>query len=132
MFNCYDLLEVHANTYLYSLFRCTIPCLAKIVFNLRFSTGWLAAVNLPEANSVPFLPVNPHLSSTRNQGRQKLARFTSKEFATLIIDILTEASQRHSFANSPKPQGKNFLQQMRACILLTSNFFFFFYHKNKN
>ncbi len=44
--------------------------------------------------TVPFLPLNPELSSTRNQGRQKLARFSAREFATLIIDILKEAKRR--------------------------------------
>uniref|UniRef100_A0A665U8E6 ARF GTPase-activating protein GIT2-like n=1 Tax=Echeneis naucrates TaxID=173247 RepID=A0A665U8E6_ECHNA len=43
---------------------------------------------------VPFLPVNPEYSSTRNQGRQKLARFSAHEFATLVIDILTDAKRR--------------------------------------
>ncbi|XP_076855224.1 ARF GTPase-activating protein GIT2a isoform X2 [Brachyhypopomus gauderio] len=43
---------------------------------------------------VPFLPVNPEYSSTRNQGRQKLARFNAHEFATLIIDILSDARRR--------------------------------------
>ena len=44
--------------------------------------------------SVPFLPVNPQLSAVRNQGRQKLARFNAREFATLIIDILNDARRR--------------------------------------
>ena len=44
--------------------------------------------------SVPFLPVNPGLSAVRNQGRQKLARFNAREFATLIIDILNDARRR--------------------------------------
>ncbi|XP_043274265.1 ARF GTPase-activating protein GIT1 [Venturia canescens] len=61
---------------------------------------WLSSATLPERCTVPFLPVNPQLSSTRNQGRQKLARFTPKEFATLIIDLLTEAGHRHTLANS--------------------------------
>ncbi|XP_024943398.1 ARF GTPase-activating protein GIT1 isoform X2 [Cephus cinctus] len=61
---------------------------------------WLSTSSLLERCTVPFLPVNPQLSSTRNQGRQKLARFTPKEFATLIIDLLTEARQRHILANS--------------------------------
>ena len=54
---------------------------------------------LPETCTVPFLPVNPQLSSTRNQGRQKLARFTGKEFATLLVDILTEAGHRQTSSN---------------------------------
>eukprot|EP00057_Strongylocentrotus_purpuratus_P031368 XP_784412.3 PREDICTED: ARF GTPase-activating protein GIT2 [Strongylocentrotus purpuratus] len=45
-------------------------------------------------SSMPFLPLNPELSATRNQGRQKLARFSAREFATLIIDILKEAKRR--------------------------------------
>lgn len=61
---------------------------------------WVATVTSPEKCTVPFLPVNPQLSSTRNQGRQKLARFTPKEFATLIIDILIEARRRHMLANN--------------------------------
>ena len=43
---------------------------------------------------IPFLPVNPHFSSTRNQGRQKLARLNHKEFAQLIVDILSEIRRR--------------------------------------
>ncbi|XP_026674278.1 ARF GTPase-activating protein GIT1 isoform X2 [Ceratina calcarata] len=61
---------------------------------------WFATATSPEKCTVPFLPVNPQLSSTRNQGRQKLARFTPKEFATLIIDILIEARRRHTLANN--------------------------------
>ena len=44
--------------------------------------------------SVPFLPVNPEFSSTRNQGRQKLARFSAPEFRSLIVDVLQEARRR--------------------------------------
>lgn len=47
-----------------------------------------------ETTVVPFLPVNPEYSSTRNQGRQKLARFNAHEFATLVIDILSDAKRR--------------------------------------
>ncbi|XP_026859288.2 ARF GTPase-activating protein GIT2b isoform X3 [Electrophorus electricus] len=59
---------------------------------------WLATQNhstlVTETTVVPFLPVNPEYSSTRNQGRQKLARFNAHEFATLVIDILTDARRR--------------------------------------
>ncbi|XP_035760963.1 ARF GTPase-activating protein GIT2a isoform X13 [Neolamprologus brichardi] len=59
---------------------------------------WLATQNhstlVTETTVVPFLPVNPEYSSTRNQGRQKLARFNVHEFATLVIDILSEAKRR--------------------------------------
>ncbi|XP_068082425.1 ARF GTPase-activating protein GIT2 isoform X2 [Anabrus simplex] len=50
--------------------------------------------------AVPFLPVNPEFSSTRNQGRQKLARFNAREFAMLIIDILSDAKRRQSPSTS--------------------------------
>jgi len=43
---------------------------------------------------VPFLPVNPDYSATRNQGRQKLARLTHTEFAALAIDVLKEIRRR--------------------------------------
>lgn len=56
--------------------------------------------------TIPFLPVNPEFSTTRNQGRQKLARFNPREFVTLIIDILSDAKRRQmgtaSVAITPK------------------------------
>ncbi|XP_064620292.1 ARF GTPase-activating protein GIT1-like isoform X3 [Lineus longissimus] len=59
---------------------------------------WLSTQNhstlVMDRQSIPFLPVNPELSSTRNQGRQKLARFNAREFTTLVIDILSEARRR--------------------------------------
>uniref|UniRef100_A0AAY4BLR5 Arf-GAP domain-containing protein n=1 Tax=Denticeps clupeoides TaxID=299321 RepID=A0AAY4BLR5_9TELE len=59
---------------------------------------WLATQNhstlVTDTTVVPFLPVNPEYSSTRNQGRQKLARFNAHEFATLVIDILADAKRR--------------------------------------
>ncbi|XP_028904748.1 ARF GTPase-activating protein GIT2 isoform X3 [Ornithorhynchus anatinus] len=59
---------------------------------------WLTTQNhstlVTETTVVPFLPVNPDYSSTRNQGRQKLARFNAHEFATLVTDILSDAKRR--------------------------------------
>ncbi|XP_075875646.1 ARF GTPase-activating protein GIT2a isoform X2 [Nelusetta ayraudi] len=69
---------------------------------------WLATQNhstlVTETTVVPFLPVNPEYSSTRNQGRQKLARFNAHEFATLVIDILSDAKRRQqgNSVGSPK------------------------------
>ncbi|XP_013869828.1 ARF GTPase-activating protein GIT2a isoform X2 [Austrofundulus limnaeus] len=69
---------------------------------------WLATQNhsklVTETTLVPFLPVNPEYSSTRNQGRQKLARFNAHEFVILVIDILSDAKcrQQGSSAASPK------------------------------
>lgn len=58
-----------------------------------------------ETTVVPFLPVNPEYSSTRNQGRQKLARFNAHEFATLVIDILSDAKRRQQ--GSPLSSAKD-------------------------
>nr|KAG5695449.1 hypothetical protein BaRGS_011291 [Batillaria attramentaria] len=54
-----------------------------------------------ERLTVPHLPVNPELSTTRNQGRQKLARFNAREFATLVVDILNDARRRQTGIMSP-------------------------------
>ncbi|XP_050728597.1 ARF GTPase-activating protein GIT2-like isoform X4 [Eriocheir sinensis] len=66
---------------------------------------WLSLQNpsalVSDRCTVPFLPVNPEYSSTRNQGRQKLARFNAREFATLIIDVLSEAKRRQAGIPSP-------------------------------
>lgn len=35
-----------------------------------------------------FLPLNPKFSATRNQLRQKLAKYDDREFAILVIDVL--------------------------------------------
>ncbi|XP_038852493.1 ARF GTPase-activating protein GIT2a isoform X2 [Salvelinus namaycush] len=69
---------------------------------------WLVTQNhstlVTDTTVVPFLPVNPEYSSTRNQGRQKLARFNAHEFATLVIDILSDAKRRQlgNTTTSPK------------------------------
>lgn len=57
---------------------------------------WLGNIASVDHCSVPFLPVNPDLSAMRNQGRQKLARFSPREFASLVIDILSDAKRRQS------------------------------------
>ncbi|XP_044227216.1 ARF GTPase-activating protein GIT2a isoform X2 [Thunnus albacares] len=69
---------------------------------------WLATQNhstlVTETTVVPFLPVNPEYSSTRNQGRQKLARFNAHEFATLVIDILSDAKRRQQGNSVASPK----------------------------
>ncbi|XP_076339882.1 ARF GTPase-activating protein GIT2-like isoform X4 [Tachypleus tridentatus] len=59
---------------------------------------WLSTQNysalVTDRQIVRFLPVYPEFSTTRNQGRQKLAKFNAREFATLVIDILSEAKRR--------------------------------------
>lgn len=79
------------------------PCylVDTVVWNLTKSPN----TNVSDRQSVPFLPVNPDFSSTRNQGRQKLARFNAREFATLIIDILSDAKRRQvGSVCSPGPE----------------------------
>ncbi|XP_067339316.1 ARF GTPase-activating protein GIT2b isoform X1 [Channa argus] len=77
---------------------------------------WLTTQNhstlVTDTTVVPFLPVNPEYSSTRNQGRQKLARFSAHEFATLVIDILTDAKRRQwgNTCDSPKENVELILQ----------------------
>lgn len=61
----------------------------------------------PEIGAVPFLPTNPHLSATRNQGRQKLARFSQIEFVGLLTDVLIDAKRRQNMA-ALRPLGKIF------------------------
>lgn len=62
------------------------------------------------------MPTNPHLSATRNQGRQKLARFSHAEFCGLLSDILVDARRRQNIANLrpldkvPSPLPPNFVQ----------------------
>ncbi|KAL7390896.1 hypothetical protein ABVT39_001004 [Epinephelus coioides] len=79
---------------------------------------WLATQNhstlVTETTVVPFLPVNPEYSSTRNQGRQKLARFNAHEFATLVIDILSDAKRRQqgNTIASPKDNVEFVLKSM--------------------
>uniref|UniRef100_A0A8C7SC38 GIT ArfGAP 2 n=1 Tax=Oncorhynchus mykiss TaxID=8022 RepID=A0A8C7SC38_ONCMY len=69
---------------------------------------WLVTQNhstlVTDTTLVPFLPVNPEYSSTRNQGRQKLARFNAHEFATLVIDILTDAKRRQRGNSCESPR----------------------------
>ncbi|XP_046840388.1 ARF GTPase-activating protein GIT2-like [Xenia sp. Carnegie-2017] len=59
---------------------------------------WIATQNhsdlVNDRTAVPFLPVNPSYSSTRNQGRQKLALFNAQEFSTLVLDIIIDARRR--------------------------------------
>lgn len=59
---------------------------------------WASGTPNPEVGAVPFLPTNPHLSATRNQGRQKLARFSATEFAGLVTDVLLDAQRRQNMA----------------------------------
>lgn len=62
---------------------------------MKFSIVWLSSADTIELSAVPFLPVDPSLSTTRNQGRQKLARFSSPELNSLVYDILVDTQRRH-------------------------------------
>ncbi|XP_039272638.2 ARF GTPase-activating protein GIT2-like [Styela clava] len=53
---------------------------------------------------VPFLPVHPDYSTTRNQGRQKLAIFKEAEMNNLICDILHEVTRRQKIFDPIPPE----------------------------
>lgn len=57
---------------------------------------WLSCADTTDLNDVPFLPVDNTLSTTRNQGRQKLARFSTPELKSLVYDILVDTQRRQS------------------------------------
>ncbi|XP_054736680.1 ARF GTPase-activating protein Git [Anastrepha obliqua] len=68
---------------------------------------WATSILNAENVAVPFLPANPFLSATRNQGRQKLARFSRKEFAGLLTDVLYDARRRQKIASLRPLDGPN-------------------------
>lgn len=78
----------------------------SLIYNY-FSSVWATSALNPEIGAVPFLPTNPHLSATRNQGRQKLARFSPNEFVGLLTDVLIDAKRRQNMA-ALRPLGKIF------------------------
>lgn len=74
---------------------------------------WLSCSDSVELPTVPFLPVDSCLSATRNQARQKLARFTAKELMQLVCDILTDIKRRQLMLKDSKsslPQLKHISQ----------------------
>lgn len=101
MADCLDLSARAAKHKLQSLGERLFAELARDLYDevdrRECEAAWLASSSLVGADrqAVPFLPVSPELSSTRNQARQKLARLTARELATLVIDILSEAKRRH-------------------------------------
>jgi len=52
---------------------------------------------------IPFLPVNPDFGTTRNQGRQKLARLSNQEFHFLVTDVLKEIRRRQTEMSVSSP-----------------------------
>jgi G protein-coupled receptor kinase interacting protein 2 len=59
---------------------------------------WLSCVDAIDLTVVPFLPVDSTLSKHRNQGRQKLARFSTPELKSLVFDILIDTQRRQMLA----------------------------------
>lgn len=66
---------------------------------------WQTSATGLERSGVVFLPVNPALSAPRNQGRQKLARLSTAEMATLLRDVLVDATRRQHIATL-QPRGQ--------------------------
>lgn len=63
-----------------------------------FFSVWLSCADTTDLHDVPFLPVDNTLSTTRNQGRQKLARFSTPELKSLVYDILIDTQRRSMIA----------------------------------
>ncbi|CAH2086866.1 unnamed protein product [Euphydryas editha] len=59
---------------------------------------WQTSATGLERCGVAFLPVNPALTASRNQGRQKLARLSMREMSTLLRDVLLDATRRQRLA----------------------------------
>ncbi|KAI4461175.1 g protein-coupled receptor kinase interacting arfgap [Holotrichia oblita] len=57
---------------------------------------WLSSSDSVKLNALPFLPVDPTLSTTRNQSRQKLGKFSSPELKALVYDILIDGQRRQN------------------------------------
>ncbi|XP_074603537.1 ARF GTPase-activating protein GIT1 [Brevipalpus obovatus] len=66
---------------------------------LQLSNTNASANPLRDRNLVPYLPVNAMFTSTHNQARQKLARFSARDFSFLLIDMLHEAKRRHLYSS---------------------------------
>jgi G protein-coupled receptor kinase interactor 2 len=56
---------------------------------------------------IPFLVIKSCFTQTRNQLRQKLARFNSNEFACLLIEILVETKWRYEQIDAATGGGKS-------------------------
>ncbi|KAI6208099.1 hypothetical protein M3Y96_00078900 [Aphelenchoides besseyi] len=73
-----------------------------------------------------FLPPNPNISATRNQLRQKLAKYEPRDFSQLIIDILKEARRRFLGQSLPVADesttsdraASGFTGQTEECVLV--------------
>lgn len=72
-----------------------------------------ASLSAKNAAVIPFLPVNPDYGTTRNQGRQKLARLSAKEFSILVLDILKEIRRRQTEMDSKWPAGHKMPSPLR-------------------
>jgi hypothetical protein len=69
-----------------------------LAFVIEFVLVWLSCVDAIDLTVVPFLPVDSTLSKHRNQGRQKLARFSTPELKSLVFDILIDTQRRQMLA----------------------------------
>lgn len=68
-----------------TIWKCTVP---------------QALVNEP----IPFLVIKSCFTQTRNQLRQKLARFNAAEFSMLLVEILNESKRRYSQLDTSKSE----------------------------
>lgn len=67
---------------------------------------WKCTVNANLVNeAIPFLMIKSCFTQTRNQLRQKLARFSSAEFSTLLVELIREVECRHNKMFSDRDEG---------------------------
>ena len=70
---------------------------------LSFAKVWKCTVSQALVNEpIPFLVIKSCFTQTRNQLRQKLARFNAAEFSMLLIEILTDSKRRYSQLDTSK------------------------------
>ncbi|RNA03283.1 ARF GTPase-activating GIT2-like isoform X1, partial [Brachionus plicatilis] len=80
----------------------------------QLETIWKCIVGPNLMNeAIPFLVIKSCFTQTRNQLRQKLARFNSYEFSGLLIEILYEYERRYlSLFESPRKEVNNSIEDV--------------------
>lgn len=100
-------------------------CLTTAVTQAVNPRLWLDCICSPHDRSQSLFFVSLWCPTTSavlfSQGRQKLARFNAREFATLIIDILSDAKRRQQGKGLSSPAGKTGIID-RALLILLLNY----------
>lgn len=74
----------------------------------QIETIWKSCVGPNLVNEpIPFLIIKSCFTQTRNQLRQKLARFNANEFSSLLTEILKETERRYESLSSQETNGQH-------------------------